>query len=660
MLFLPSQAKQLLAACLAASIINASQALAYNWKDIPAKERQSTECPTDPGAAAEILYKSHIVDQGQNYEDPRFTKIHMRVKIYDESALDQFRKVRIAYSTNKKLGNLHARVVKPDGQSIELKKSDVFEQKLERKKDRTLRSTSFALPNLEVGDIAEYRYALFLDEGIYQRQLFLYFQEAWPIRKLDLKVRPFSIPGEVAGFKWISRRISKPLKKKPEGFYTLTMNDIAAYPDEPDQYPDRDGKAWFLFYNVDNMKSGEQYWNDFARDLHKQTTSMAKPDALIKKKAVELTNGIDEREDRLKAIYNFCLNEIENSVLGKKSAISSEQRKKLNNQTTASKTLERGYGRPQNINALFCALAKASGFDARLARVSDLSKATFSKSIESRGLAFPKSIIAIQNGDNWQFFDPGSLFLEYATLSWKHQGSATLIASKKNALFAKTMVDDASVNKSTFKATFALDSSGTLDGTVSHQLAGQYNYESKSRLNALSEEGAEEYIREQIEEDWPTAKIDDIEIQNTDHPSKPLSIRFSVTIPQYAEVIGKRIFFQPNAFQKNAKPRYPNATRKSSFAYDFKYSEQESIEIKLPDGYTLEAASAPFPYEVKGLASYKPIISVNKKTHTILYDRTLDFHGIRFKKEAYPLIKKFFDTVHKQDAHSLTLLASEG
>ena len=50
------------------------------------------------------------------------------------------------------------RTIKPDASDIEVKKDAIFDRELIKTKGLKVSGKTFALPNVEVGDIIEYRY----------------------------------------------------------------------------------------------------------------------------------------------------------------------------------------------------------------------------------------------------------------------------------------------------------------------------------------------------------------------------------------------------------------------------------------------------------------------------------------------------------------------
>ena len=162
-----------------------------SWLPITEEEKASTECPFDSDAGAEVLYKSLELDD----EDPTnsYRHYYLRIKIYDEKGAESVGKYRMVYSSNSsRLGRHSARIVRADGSVEEVEKSEFYDEKLKEGRRSSVRAKSFSLPDLNPGDIVDFQYRIDLNDYYYSPDLFLTFQERWPLRRAKVRVRPAS------------------------------------------------------------------------------------------------------------------------------------------------------------------------------------------------------------------------------------------------------------------------------------------------------------------------------------------------------------------------------------------------------------------------------------------------------------------------------------
>jgi hypothetical protein len=82
------------------------------------------------------------------------------------------------------------------------------------------------------------------------------------------------------------------------------------------------------------------------------------------------------------------------------------------------------------------------------------------------------------------------------------------------------------------------------------------------------------------------------------------------------------------------------------------------VEIDLPAGYALDSADAPAPFSGGAISEYKPSAAVTKDGKTLIYKRNFFFGAggnILFPVSTYPQLKAYFEQVHKEDGHTITL-----
>ncbi len=171
----------------------------------------------------------------------------------------------------------------------------------------------------------------------------------------------------------------------------------------------------------------------------------------------------------------------------------------------------------------------------------------------------------------------------------------------------------------------------------------------------------EETLREGIKSRMSTAELTNITIENVTDPIKPYTRSYHVRVPGYAQRTGKRLFLQPAFFQYGLRPLFPTSARKHSIYFSYPWSEEDEVTIDLPAGFSLDNADAPASFASAPISEYKPSVLVTKDGRTLIYKRAFYFGGgnnILFPVETYNQLKTFFDTVHKQDGHTITLKQS--
>ena len=127
------------------------------WRPVTAEEMQMKTPKVEADADAEAIFWEVRLD------DKKLSKLsyshYVRVKIFTERGRERFSKMDIPFTKGRKVENVAARVIKPDGSIIELKAADIFEREIAKAGKARVMAKSFAVPGIEPGVIVEYQYS---------------------------------------------------------------------------------------------------------------------------------------------------------------------------------------------------------------------------------------------------------------------------------------------------------------------------------------------------------------------------------------------------------------------------------------------------------------------------------------------------------------------
>jgi hypothetical protein len=187
---------------------------------------------------------------------PALTHYIFRIKIFTRGK-EQFTTSKSAL--RKTLHSDAARTIKPSGAITDLKKDSIFDRELLQTKGLKVRGKSFALPNVEVGDIIEYQYKEIRDNEIAQYQR-LYFQREIPTWTVTYHLKPLQIPYLPYAMRTIAfhYNITAPWKE-PNGFYSTTMTNMGGFKPNPTCRRGSASRLALLYYEEDK-KSAQTAW----------------------------------------------------------------------------------------------------------------------------------------------------------------------------------------------------------------------------------------------------------------------------------------------------------------------------------------------------------------------------------------------------------------
>lgn len=625
------------------------------WREVSPAELQMKTPKVEPDADAEAIFWEVRVD------DKKVGKLsynhYVRVKIFTERGREKFSKFDIPFYKGKKVEDVAARVIKPDGTIINLPATDIFEREIVRSNNVKVKAKSFAVPGIEPGVIVEYQYSESFkgDSATGERLL---FQRDIPMQRVTYFVRPYKgmtlnfVPFNTSDVRFVETK---------DRFYEGTMTNVPALREEPYMPPEDEVRKWtFLSYaplNVGNQTLGAMLgWSFFASRYNGVQAFMTKPNKNLKKQVETIVAGATTDEEKLQKIYTYVQTQIKN--ISYDTTLSEEQREDIDINKIADVIKERA-GAAFHINMLFGALVSAAGFDARLFYSSNRSEIFFDPNKVSNGAFLHSAGIAVRLPSGWMYFDPGTPYLGYGDMFWHDQATVAMLITERGFDWIRTPLTAHEKSASRRTGKFKLLEDGTLEGDARVEFTGNPAVSRRESGYQNSAAQREKDFEDEIKGRVSTAEISGLTVENFTDASKPLTYSFKIRIPGYAQKTGKRLFLQPGFFEYGSDPVFSSATRTHAISFPYPWSEADDIEIELPKNFALDNADAPAPLaDSQKISSLNVKIAVDKATNTIKYRRNFHFGGggnILFPAEAYPNLKKFFDEFHKADTHAITL-----
>ena len=172
----------------------------------------------------------------------------------------------------------------------------------------------------------------------------------------------------------------------------------------------------------------------------------------------------------------------------------------------------------------------------------------------------------------------------------------------------------------------------------------------RQNLNRRKPEAASEWLARFIGRHFPRFSFSEKTIENvTGNYSSPVNIQFSSSISNAAGASGTRIFFNPNLFNRITSSDIPDESadeRQLPVSNYFASQKSDSVAIKIPLGYSLEAA----PKEqslVTPFGSYHTSHSLNGRTLT--YIRQFELTRTQIDTAEYGAYLAFLKKVSKND-----------
>jgi hypothetical protein len=619
------------------------------WRPVTQAELDMKTPQVEADADAEAIFWEVSLDDKEKKK--LFYNHYVRVKIFTERGREKFSKVDIPFTKGKIVEDVAARVIKPDGTIVELKPSDIFEREIIRSGKIRVLAKSFAIPAIEPGVIVEYQYKeTFKNESVSGDRLIL--QRNIPMQRTTYFIRPFK--GNNLRFDF-RNTAQIPFHKNEEGFYVGTLMNVPAIKEEPNMPPEDEVIKWARL----SYDSVGYNWDIPGYDWSVFYRQAIVPKKEIRQKAEELTRNVATEEEKLEKLYNFVRTEIKNVTFD--NSMTAEQKEKFETKNLAD-VLKKRMGREAELNYLFAGLAKALQFQTAMIMSFNRNESFFTpeRGGFDAGIHLAGIAVILRNGKT-KYINAGNPYLPFGKLGWFEEGSFAMLVDDAGHQWKRLPITNYLESSARRTGKFKLLEDGTLEGTITLEYDGHQAINRRMNEYKNSPAKREENIREEIKNRISTAEISEVSITNFDDATKLLTYSMKIRVPNYASKTGKRLFLQPGFFEYGAKPLFSSATRTYPIYFEYPWSEEDNIEIELPNGYLTDNAASPGDVlESKNIASLKTSIGIVKGTNTLKYNRRFYFgNGVLFfKAETYSALKTLWDKIQAADSHTISLKQS--
>jgi hypothetical protein len=540
-----------------------ANAQSREWRPVSQPELAMTAPKVEPGADAEaILWDVYVSDEDAGRSDLQTVLHHyLKVKIFNERGREAFSKIDIPFGKieglgfNIKVQDIAARTTKADGTVIELKSSEIFERDIVKGGGVRLKAKSFAVPGIEPGAVIEYRWKEVRGSvSFYQR---LQLAREIPVHLVQYHIKPYPHP-ELGMNGQAFNTTNSPFLKEKNGYYMTSVQNVPAYREEPRMPPEYSVRPWLLFYYTKEQKPDpEKYWRNYAKEQFESHKNLMKVSEEVKRAAAEAVGDETDAEKKLGKIFDYVRAKIKN-VFDDRLNLTQDQLKKIKPNENPGDTLQRGQGNSHDINMLFAAMANAAGYEARNVNLPRRSDINFPKWFTD-GYFMRTENVAVRVGENWKFYDPASRYATFGMLSWQEEGQPALVSDPKESAWSKTPLSLPTMSMEKRSGKFKLLENGTLEGEVKIEFTGHLGAYHKEYNDDDTDQQREATLKNLVRYHiLASADISDITILNVTDPDKPFTYQFDVKIPGYATRTGKRLFFQPNVFERGSKPMFEN------------------------------------------------------------------------------------------------------
>jgi len=678
------------AAVLAALFVLAAgrPAAAEDWPPVTEEEKALKDCPQQPGAPAVVLYREEIT----NHNDLT-RSYYCRLKVLTSAGKERAN-IEIPFAKGTwKVENLKARVVRPDGGVVPFA-GEVFEKTAVRSGNFKVTVKTFAIPDVDVGCIIDYRYKMVFDVsgsssekgqetvenllgargkpregGVDTEEGLLFLRvDNWDLQQ-DLFTRRAKFSYEPSDdlerylmsqglrglrLNWVSHGLEGRKLERKKGRIELELENIPAF--EPEEYMTPEGTQRMevrLFYLEASMDTPEKYWQKEGRNWQRGAEKFMRKSGSAAAEAQKLVAGVDDPLMKIRALYARA-QKIKN--LSYDRTMTRQRRKELDIQDNHSvqDVLENNYGVRSDITRTFAAMAAAAGFEVKVIRVATRDDKFFDMNDCGLYSQLDTELAMAKVNGRDQLFDPATPYCPLGIVRWNCTGTVCLVPSDNPPAFKNTPPfppDTALIQR---EIALRLDLEGDLAGTARVTFLGQEAL--TRRLEHIADDEIE--VKKDLEAELagilpPGAKVTLKKLENINNSEDRILAEFELALPGLATSAGQRVLLPASPLLGGGRHPFRHAQRKYPVYFPFPRREFDDVVISLPEGMKVE--SAPAPRRSRGEDFDYTLVCVVEGGTKLHVQRDLIIKKSLFPVDRYGAVKAFFDQVRAGDEEQVVL-----
>ncbi|HEV8491496.1 MAG TPA: DUF3857 domain-containing protein, partial [Candidatus Angelobacter sp.] len=381
-----------------------------DWQPITPEELKMTADPAHP-ADAIILYHEETAD-----DMTRHRYVYMRVKVLTDKGKDRAN-VEIPFdATFAGISDIKARTIASDG-TITPFTGKAFNSTIVKAHGVKYLAKTFALPNVQVGSIIEWKYTEYWEEYVIAPHWVL--QDDLLTKHAKFTFVPMFKAGHYIEdsrgdikdrvyYTLIGLPENTAIKTTANNRMELELKDIPAFVEEDFAPPSAMMKMRVNFYYGSNkMGKPQEFWKNEGKYWNKEVDSFAGHSGAVAAAASQATSPTDTPEQKARKIYAF-VQKIKNlNYTNEEGRLEELLNKESKEKRTIDRVLEKNEGYRDEIARLFWAMGRAAGLKVSLMRVSDRNEYFFQQNTPNP-LQLTSEIAIVTLDGKEVFLDPGT------------------------------------------------------------------------------------------------------------------------------------------------------------------------------------------------------------------------------------------------------------
>ncbi len=515
--------------------------------------------------------------------------MHYCIKVLNDRGKEKFAEVSIPYdSTYEKLELEYARTIKPDGTVVTVGDKNIRDVSLYLNFPMysNARARIISMPEVVPGACIEYKvkitrtklanekdfdtaYWLQADEPI----IFEHFNITVPKEK-NLKFKVINAEYNTLGYELEPKQTADGLKK----VYSFEFENVPAIIPEPAMPSLSRIDPYVMLSTFGSWQDIYLWWRSLYKDKVVSNDE-------IRLKSQELVKGLKSKHDRVRAIYNYCVQEIRYVAVEYGDA-GYEPHK-------AEEIFKNKYGDCKDKAILFISMLGSIGIDAYPVLISTFDSLEVEEDIP--GLVFDHAIAAVELDNKLVFLDLTASTTPFMDLPAPDQDRLALVFFKDRYSLIRTPLASFSDNVTSTIMKIKMNQDESIECFRQIKTNGIFEQGQRFWLKYTMPALIDEELKTRARLIAPGAVLKSRDIRNVDNLNLPVYLSYNFTAPQFFKKAGKtRIMSQLGGLDSSGLSK---ESRKYPIEIMSLSSVDETIEVELPKH--LAVKYLPKPVEVR-------------------------------------------------------------
>ena len=588
-----------------------------------------------PQAGALILYCDEKIEITP--QNSQVSYLHYIVKILNERGKEDFSEIQVDYdSTYEKIELEYARTLKPDGSVVEVGSRYIRDvsKYLNFPLYSNVRVYIISFPEITEGSSIEYKLKIHRNQLVNKKDFVISYplQASEPIIQANFSI---DLPKEKAlHLKILNDRYNnfaanlnpKIQEKDNRLIYSWDFKNIPQIIPEANMPTSVQINPALLISTFSSWQEIYDWWWGLAKNK-------IEADSAIKDKVAQLTKTEDSPEAKIRAIYNFCAQEIRYVAVEYGEAGYEPHR--------ALDIYKNKYGDCKDQAILLVTMLREAGISSWPVLIA--TKEYYNLKSDFPALLFNHCIAAVLVEGKLIFLDPTAQTCPFGDLPTDDQNRCVLVFQDDGYQIQNTPLYPAEHNLLKQYLKMKVNADETISVDKSTFTYGVYDQAQRFWLLYTPPELIEEALKEKIQEVSIGARLDSYNIKNLQDLNAPVVLSYAFKGPEYFTAAGAlRIMPQLTGLDASlvAKDK-----RKYAIDFDILDSKETILEIELPPNFTIK-------YIPPSVSEDSPwlrfSVEYNYQDNKLYFSQKIETKKTLILESEYPDFKNFFENLAKK------------